>query len=120
MLKCSELKLLVGGIVMIQFEQLYKKVLPVLQSKMDEITYYEYDGIKLEDIWNFCIKKKWRKKNVEELHLYEIVETIYSVKPSEIVSYFQIQQFRTENWFGDINQGELQELLKSKKVADAK
>ncbi|MFC7684556.1 post-transcriptional regulator [Ureibacillus sp. GCM10028918] len=99
---------------MIQFEQLYNEVLPVLQSKMDEINYYEYDGIKLEDIWNFCIKKKWRKKNVEDLRLYEIVETIYSVKPSEIVSYFQIQQFRTEDWFGDISQGDLQVLFKPK------
>lgn len=105
---------------MIQFEQLYKEVLPVLQSKMDEINYYEYDGIKLEDIWNFCIKKKWRKKKVEELHLYEVVETIYSVKPSEIVSYFQIQQFRTEDWFGDISQNELQVLLKPRNVESSK
>lgn len=120
MLECSKLKLLVGGIVMIQFEQLYKEVLPVLQSKMDEINYYEYDGITLEDIWNFCINKRWRRKKVEELRLYEIVETIYSVKPSEIVSYFQIQQFRSENWFEDISKHELQELLKSKTVESDK
>ena len=114
MLECSELKLLVGGIVVIQFEQLYKEVLPVLQSKMDEINYYEYDGITVEDIWNFCVKKKWRKKKVEELRLHEIVETIYSVRPSEIVSYFQIQQFHSENWFGNISDSELQALLKPK------
>ncbi|QCR33006.1 post-transcriptional regulator [Lysinibacillus sp. SGAir0095] len=101
---------------MIQFEQLYREVLPVLQSKLDEINYYEYDGIVLEDIWNFCVKKKWRKKKVEDLRLYEIVETIFSVKPSEIVSYFQIQQFRSENWFGDISHSELQALLKHKNV----
>jgi hypothetical protein len=100
---------------MIQFEQLYKEVLPVLQSKLEEIKYYEYDGITLEDIWNFCIQKKWRKKNVEELRLYEVVETIYSIKHSEIVSYFQIQQFHSDNWFSDINKNELQELLKTKK-----
>ncbi|HWK24333.1 MAG TPA: post-transcriptional regulator [Ureibacillus sp.] len=102
---------------MIQFEQLYKEVLPVLQSKMDEIIYYEYEGITLEDIWNFCVKKKWRKKKLEDLRLYEIVETIYAVKPSEIVSYFQIQQFRSENWFSDINQNDLQELL-NRKIVD--
>ena len=120
MLECSELKLLVGGIVVIQFEQLYKEVLPVLQSKMDEINYYEYDGIALEDIWNYCIKKRWRKKKMENLRIFEIVETIYSVKPSEIVSYFQIQQFRSDNWFADISQGELQELLKPKTVESDK
>ncbi|RHW38658.1 hypothetical protein D1B33_07220 [Lysinibacillus yapensis] len=103
---------------MIQYEQLYKQALPVLESKLDEINYYNYEGIVLEDIWNFCVQKKWRKKNVEDLHLYEIVETIFSIKPSELVSQFQIQQFRTENWFSDINKNELQELL-NPKVADS-
>lgn len=96
---------------MIQYEQLYNKVLPVLQSKLDEIKYYEYDGMTTEEIWNFCIQKKWRKKRIEELRLFEIVETIYSIKPSEIVSYFQIQQFQTTNWFNDITQDELRMLL---------
>lgn len=100
---------------MIQFEQLYKQALPVLESKMDEIKYYNYEGISVEDLWSFCIQKKWRKKNVEDLHLYEIVETIFSVKPSEIVSHFQIQQFRSEDWFSDISQVELRELLKPRK-----
>lgn len=101
---------------MIQFEQLYKQVLPVLQSKMSEIQYYEYDGITLEDIWHYCVQKKWRKKRIEELHLYEIVETIYSIKASEIVSYFQIQQFQSANWFSDVSQDELKVLFKSKNL----
>ncbi len=96
---------------MIQYEQLYNKVLPVLQSKLDEITYYQYDGITIEEIWNFCLRKKWRKKRVEELRLFEIVETIYSIKPSEIVSYFQIQQYQTTNWFQEVTKEELQLLL---------
>ena len=99
---------------MIQFEPLFTKVLPVLQSKLDEIKYYEYEGITVEDIWDYCIKKKWRRKNVKELHLHEIVASIYTVKPSEIVSYFQIQQFQSDNWFSEVNQEELHELLKSK------
>lgn len=96
---------------MIQYEQLYNKVLPVLQSKLDEITYYQYDGITIEEIWNFCLRKKWRKKRIEKLRLFEIVETIYSIKPSEIVSYFQIQQFQTTNWFQEVTKEELQMLL---------
>jgi Post-transcriptional regulator len=103
---------------MIQYEQLYNKVLPVLQSKMDEIKYYEYDGMTTEEIWNFCIKKKWRKKTMEELRLFEIVETIYSIKPSEIVSYFQIQQFKTTNWFNEVTHDELQMLLGPKNSKD--
>ena len=104
---------------MIQFEPLFRQVLPVLQSKLDEINYYEYDGITVEAIWQYCVKKKWRKKIVDELPLSEVVATIYSIKPSEIVSYFQIQQFNTTNWFSDSNQEELHELLKSKKTDNA-
>ena len=59
----------------------------------------------------YFFKKKWRKKSIEQLRLFEIVETIYSIKPSEIVSYFQIQQFQTTNWFNDITQDELRMLL---------
>lgn len=96
-----------------KYEELFNQVLPVLQSKMDEIKYYEYDGITIEDLWNYCIEKKWRKKSIENIRLYEMVATIYSVKASEIVSYFQIQQFHTtSNWFSELNQEELKELLK--------
>ncbi len=107
-----DLKLLDGVNVMIQYDKLFNKVLPVLESKLEEIQYYEYDQITVEDIWNFCIQKKWRKKKMEEIHLYEIVSTIYSIKASEIVSHFQIQQFQSDNWFGELNQDELNELLK--------
>ena len=115
MLSCRSLKLLVGGIVMIQFEPLFKQVLPVLQSKLEEMRYYNYDGFTVEDLWNYCVEKKWRKKNVLELPLYEVVSDIYSIKSSDIVNFLQIQQFNTTNWFSDISQEELHELLKPKK-----
>lgn len=95
----------------IQNEELFRKVLPVLQSKLEEIKYYEYDSITLEDIWSFCIQKKWRKLKVEDIRLHQLVETIFSVQPSEIVSHFQIQQFREENWFDELSKEELKYLL---------
>ncbi|SOC02448.1 ComN-like post-transcriptional regulator [Ureibacillus xyleni] len=99
---------------MIQYEELYKKVLPVLESKLEEIKYYEYDSITKEDIWNFCIKKKWRKQIIEEIHLHEIVATIFTIKASDIVSHFQIQQFQAVDWFSEINNDELKDLLNPK------
>lgn len=93
-------------------EELFQKVLPVLQSKLEEFLYSGYDGITLEDLWSFCIEKKWRKKSIDDLRVYEIVETIYSVKASEIVSYSQIQHFKQTNWFSDTKQQELNDLLK--------
>lgn len=99
----------------IQYEKLFQKVLPVLQSKLEEIEYYQYDSITVEDIWNFCIQKKWRKQNIEDIRLHQLVETIFSVTPSEIVSHFQIQQFREENWFGDLSGEGLRNLLNPQK-----
>ena len=96
----------------IMHEELFQNVLPVLQSKLEEFQYYGYNAITSEDLWSFCIQKKWRKKNIDDLKVYEIVETIYSIKASEIVSYSQIQQFKQTDWFSDSNQQELSELLK--------
>lgn len=96
----------------IMHEELFQNVLPVLQSKLEEFQYYGYNAITLEDLWSFCIQKKWRKKNIDDLKVYEIVETIYSIKASEIVSHSQIQQFKQTDWFSDGNQQELSELLK--------
>lgn len=102
----------------IQYEKLFQKVLPVLQSKLEEIEYYQYDGITVEDIWDFCVQKKWRKHNIETIRLHQLVETIFSVTPSEIVSHFQIQQFKEENWFSDLSGEELQFLLNPQKESE--
>lgn len=113
MLYLCSLKLKVGvmTISMVPYEKLFNKVLPVLESKMEEIKIHGYERITIEDIWNYCIQKKWRKKNIDEMQIHEVVETIFSLQASEIVSYFQIQQFQTTNWFSELHQDELKELL---------
>lgn len=98
-------------IPMVEYERFFKQVLPVLESKMEEIKFNGYEGITIEDIWNYCLRKKWKKKNMDEIRTYEMVETIFSLKASEIVSFFQIQQFQTTDWFSELNQEELKELL---------
>lgn len=96
-------------------ERLFKHVLPVLHSKLDELRLNGYEGISIEDLWNYCLQKKWRKKKVNEIRLHEVVSTIFSVRGSEIVNHLQIQQFQTANWFSEVNQEELNELLKPAK-----
>lgn len=91
---------------------LFKKVLPAIQSKIEEFQHYGYEHITKEDLWNYCVNKKWRKKIIEELKLYEVVETIFSISASEIVSYTQIKSFSTSDWFGELNQDELNELFR--------
>lgn len=96
----------------IQYERKFQKVLPVLENKLEEFKLLQYEGITEENIWEYCIKKKWKKKDVEKLHLYEIVQTIFTLKASDVMNYFQVQEMQnTGDWFASVNQEELNELL---------
>lgn len=94
-----------------QYEELFRNVFPALQTKMNEFKYYGYHAITVDELWNYCIKKKWRKKKVDELPLHEIVATVMNISPSEIVSHGQIQEFQTANWFSELHTEELKILL---------
>lgn len=96
-------------------QHLYNKyredVKEVLQCKIDEFKLLDYDQINEDELWRFLIAKKWRKPK-EDVHLYEIVSDIFSLKVSDLISFAQIEQFRTQDLFSEINADELQELLK--------
>ena len=71
-----------------------------------------YTEITMEEMWNYCIKKKWKKRQIEDIPIYEIVATIYSLTPSEIVSQAHINElYKTDLNLG-INLEELNLLLK--------
>ncbi|MEK4230120.1 post-transcriptional regulator [Solibacillus sp. FSL H8-0538] len=95
----------------IPYQTLYEQVQLVLNSKIEEFRYYDYNAISKDDLWRYCIKKKWRKVKIEDLHLYEIVATIYSVSPSEIVSYDQINDLKEQPQLVGITEDELKALL---------
>jgi hypothetical protein len=78
----------------IRYEQLFHKVEPVIANKLEEFAYLGYDTIAAQEIWDYCIEKKWRKRKVETIALHEIVATIFNVSASDIISYSQIQGFR--------------------------
>ena len=94
-----------------KYAQLYEKVLPAIEAKMEEMKHYEYDTITAEELWRYCVEKKWRKENIDDLHLYEILATIFDVTPSDIVSFNQVEFLQQDNWFADINTEELKSLL---------
>ncbi|MFJ8512600.1 post-transcriptional regulator [Lysinibacillus xylanilyticus] len=94
-----------------QYEQLFEKIRPAIDSKMEEFKHYQYDAITAEELWRFCIEKKWRKKNIEQLRLHEIISTIFSVSPSDIVSFNQVEFLQSNDWFTDLNTEELKMLL---------
>ena len=91
---------------------LFDQVQLVLQSKLDDFKMQRYTEITMEEMWNYCIKKKWKKRQIEDIPIYEIVATIYSLTPSEIVSQAHINElYKTDLNLG-INLEELNLLLK--------
>ena len=96
------------------FEDIFTHILPALESKKTEFEVYQYATVTESDIWKYCVTKKWRKKDIANLRLYQIVNDVLSVSPAEYMTYEQIGQFKTENWFSEINKDELQLLLNPK------
>ncbi|MCL1695025.1 MULTISPECIES: post-transcriptional regulator [unclassified Lysinibacillus] len=94
-----------------QHEQLFEKIRPAIDSKMEEFKHYQYDAITAEELWRYCVEKKWRKKNIEQLHLHEIIATIFAVSPSDIVSFNQVEFLQSNDWFTELNTEELKMLL---------
>lgn len=94
-----------------QHAQLFEKIRPAIDSKIEEFRHFQYDAITAEELWRFCIAKKWRKKNVEQLRLHEVIATIFSVSPSDIVSFNQVEFLQSDDWFTDLQAEELKYLL---------
>ena len=96
---------------MLQHEQLFYKLQIVLQSKIEEFQYLNYPSITKEQLWKYCIEKKWRKKTVQELRLYELVGTIFSVTPSEVLTSLNEPSYESLGSFAEINADEMDLLL---------
>jgi len=94
-----------------QHEQLFEKIRPAIDSKMAEFKHYQYDAITAEELWRYCVEKKWRRKNIDQLRLHEIIATIFAVSPSDIVSFNQVEFLQSNDWFTDLNTEELKMLL---------
>ena len=93
------------------YESLYRNVQIVLQSKLEEFKFYQYDAITVEQLWMYCIEKKWRKQVIEELPLHVIVSAIFSVTPSEILNYAQVKDLKSMDEIVELSMEDLEELL---------
>lgn len=95
-----------------QFEQLFMHMLPAIESKKTEFHLYGYSTVTNEDIWAYCVQKKWRKKDILAMRMHGMVNEILYVSPAEFMTYTHIEEQRDSNWFSDLNREELQILLK--------
>lgn len=86
------------------------KVRPALRSKMDEFLLLGYDSIAEDELWEFLLKKKWKKVK-EEIKLHEIIQDIFSVKVSDYMSFRTIETFKSTE-FSFQSEEDWKELLK--------
>ncbi|WP_318615156.1 post-transcriptional regulator [Sporosarcina sp. YIM B06819] len=98
-----------------QFEKLYVHMLPAIDSKKNEFHLYGYPTVTSEAIWTYCVQKKWRKKDILLMRMHEMAHDILHVSSAEFMTYTQIEEQRSSNWFSDINSEELRMLLTSVK-----
>ena len=102
--------------MVVPYESLYRKVQIVLQSKLEEFQLYEYDAITIEQLWTYCVEKKWRKQVIEELPLHVVVSAIFSVTPSELLNYAQVKSLKEIGGMVELSEEELEALLGTKKI----
>lgn len=92
------------------FSHFRTQVQPALISKLEEFKMLGYDSVLEDKLWEFLIKKKWKKVK-EDMKLYEIIQDILAVRVSDYISFATIEAYRTTEFtFEDEN--ELKELLK--------
>ena len=75
------------------YEHFYKKVKPALVSKQEEFLLLGYDNVSQEDIWTFLLKKKWAKGD-HEMRLFEVVQSILSLKVGELINFMSVEALK--------------------------
>lgn len=66
-------------------KELYERLTPALNAKLNELKKYDLDYIKKEDIWNYLKINKWEKAN--NLLLYQMVDDILNLDNDLIDNY---------------------------------
>ena len=70
--------------------ELYKRLVPALNSKVKELEKNGEKNIKKEDLWNYFIKNKWT--NINSLSLSELVDDILNIDNNIIIQNISINK----------------------------
>ncbi|WP_066365486.1 post-transcriptional regulator [Neobacillus fumarioli] len=92
------------------YESFRLQVQPVLSSKLEEFRLLGYDSITETELWEFLIKKKWKKAK-DEPKLHQIIQDILTIKVSDFISYAAIESYKSTEFSMD-DENEWKELLK--------
>lgn len=98
-----------------KIDEQYENMKPVLFSKKNEFHLYGYTTVTEKEIWDYCVQKLWRNKDIESMRIYQIVNDILKVLPAAFMTFTQIEEQRETDWFSELNSDELQILLSPKK-----
>jgi hypothetical protein len=66
-------------------KELYERLIPALNTKVEELKRSDLDYIKAEDIWNYLKENKW--ENQSGLELCDMVDDILNTDNTLIVEY---------------------------------
>lgn len=93
-----------------EYDRFRDVVKPVINSKLEEFVMLGYKTITGAELWSYLTNKKWKKPK-EDIHLYEIVQDIFSVKVSDYMSFATIESYKMPEFSLD-NEEDRLELLK--------
>ena len=68
-------------------EELYQRLMPALESKVNEMARSGYEYLMVSDVWNYLKEKKW--KTSQNLSLHEMVSDIFNADNALIDAYFK-------------------------------
>lgn len=66
-------------------EELYKRLLPAINTKLTELKREGITNIEKLDIWNYCVNNIW--KNKRDLRIYEMVDDILNIDDFKLNLY---------------------------------
>ncbi|RDI44118.1 post-transcriptional regulator [Falsibacillus pallidus] len=95
------------------YRMYYDSLEPAMLSKIEEFSLFGYGEVSIVDLWQYLTKKKWKKPE-PSIRMHQLVHDILSVKVSEFMTFATIEAYRSPNWFTEVDEDELQELLHPK------
>lgn len=75
-------------------------VLPVIDSKVNELIVMGYSKVNREEVWS-CLKKKVWKGNPEK-RLHEVVQDILHLRPHVYMSYLTMNAYQDDDLMASI------------------
>ncbi|MGX9135389.1 post-transcriptional regulator [Rummeliibacillus sp. JY-2-4R] len=97
--------------MVVQYEKIFTKVLPVLNIKKADFKIEGLKNVTEQDLWRFLVLKKWKKLTETDLVLHKVISDIFSLTAAQYMTFSQVEELKSANWFAPINEEELKLLI---------